>query len=344
MVPLFLIALTLVFGLVFGRGPARANHLDPSKIIPDVPKDAIPPLDTPEYVTAAEADRWLDDDDIILGFEWNEDARAYPIRIMNWHEIVNDTIGGLEVVVTYCPLCRSGIVFERHLNNGQLLSFGNTGALFESDMVMYDRETESYWFQIRGEAITGKLHGKRMKVLPSNMMLWSDWLELYPDTQVLSLSTGYERPYAIDIYEFQGYNRVNSRPAFPVSIRDDRLRPKETVIGLEIGDQWKAYSITQLGDRVIHDTVGGRDVVVFVREAALSGAVFDPHLNGTRIEFTLQDGQIRDLETGSAWDLRGEAISGPRAGDRLERIPISNTFWFAWVVAFPQTDVYREGR
>ena len=139
-------------------------------IIQDVPKDAIPPLDFPQYESANKV-TWLKDSDIVLGVEFAGDARAYPIKIMNWHEIVNETIGGQKIVITYCPLCNSGIVFDRHLGE-QLLSFGNTGALYESAMVMYDKETESYWYQITGEALRGSLKGQRLSILPSTMMLW----------------------------------------------------------------------------------------------------------------------------------------------------------------------------
>lgn len=131
----------------------RDAEIREPKIIPDVPKDAIPPLFNPKYISSAEA-IWLDPNDLILGFEHNGDARAYPLLILNWHEIVNDDIGGREVVVTYCPLCRSGIVFDREVD-GKVLSFGNTGSLYESAMVMYDRETESYWWQVGGASNRG---------------------------------------------------------------------------------------------------------------------------------------------------------------------------------------------
>ncbi|MAG37363.1 MAG: hypothetical protein CL878_14105, partial [Dehalococcoidia bacterium] len=152
-----------------------------AEIIPDVPRDAIPPLDLPAYDLASDV-RWLRPSDLVVGFVWKHDARAYPARLMNFHEIVNDQIAGRDVVVTYCPLCRSGIAFDRWLPaeaapDGEplLLSFGNTGALYESAMVMYDRETDSDWYQVGGVAVRGPLAGSRLKALSSRTTTWQEW-------------------------------------------------------------------------------------------------------------------------------------------------------------------------
>ena len=133
--------------------------MNPNDIIPDVPRDAIPPLFQPIYQGSSDVEPWLREDDTVLGFELNCDARAFPLKNMNWHEIVNNSIGGKDVVVTYCPRCRSGIVFDNRLQDGTLLTFGDIGALYQSAMVMYDRETESAWWQAAGEAITDPLKG-----------------------------------------------------------------------------------------------------------------------------------------------------------------------------------------
>ena len=272
-------------------------------IIPDVPRDAIPPLDSPKYETKLEAEKWLQGDDIVLGVEFANDARAYPIKIMNWHEIVNETIGGQEVVITYCPLCNSGIVFNRYLGT-QLLSFGNTGALYESAMVMYDRETESYWYQINGEALTGPLKGERLSVLPSTMALWKDWRDAHGDTKVLSLDTGYKRNYLSDPY--RAYGSPNSQPGFPVSIQDDRLLPKDQVVGVTIDGVAKAYPVKIVQRRNIRDVINGQEIEIRGDDTGHSAQVFF----------------IKD-------------------GKRIQA-PSSSTFWFAWFAGYPNTLIYED--
>ena len=270
-------------------------------IIQDVPKDAIPPLDFPQYESANEV-TWLKDSDIVLGVEFAGDARAYPIKIMNWHEIVNETIGGREIVITYCPLCNSGIVFDRHLGE-QLLSFGNTGALYESAMVMYDRETKSYWYQITGEALKGSLQGQRLSILPSTMMLWEEWRALHEDTKVLSLNTGHTRNYLSDPY--RAYSNPDSKPGFPVSIQDSRLLPKDQVVGITINGISKAYPVKIVQGKVIRDIVNGQEVEVVGDRAGHSAQVF----------------LIKD----------GEQIP----------MPSSSTFWFAWFAGYKDTLIYK---
>lgn len=270
-------------------------------IIQDVPKDAIPPLDFPQYETTQEA-LWLQDDEIVLGVEFNGDARAYPLKILNWHEIVNEKIGDKDIVVTYCPLCRSGIVFDRHLDN-MLLTFGNTGALYESDLVMYDRETESYWFQVGGRAIKGTLKGRELTVLPSFLTTWKEWVALYPETKVLSRDTGYARNYESDPY--QGYDALYSSPAFPVSITDDRLPPKEKVIGLIVGGIAKAYPVKLARGKTLRDKVNNQRIEIVGGEEGISARVFSID-----------------------------------AENKREPMPSVATFWFSWFTAHPDTLIF----
>lgn len=271
-------------------------------IIPDVPRNAIPPLDFPIYEENRKSIGWLDSDDMVLGVEFNGDARAYPLKLMNWHEIVNDTVGGVDIVITYCPLCRSGIVFDRHLGE-RVLSFGNTGALFESSLVMYDRETESYWHQVGGEAITGELTGSTLTVLPSFLTTWEIWRSRYPQTKILSIDTGYSRPYlGGDIYE--GYDEPNSPPGFPVSIVDNRLPPKEKIIGIVVDGQAKAYPVQFAKNTILVDSFAGENIEVTGDKTGQSAQMF----------FT----------------------------DGVEHIPapIVSTFWFAWFAAHPDTEIF----
>ncbi len=277
------------------------NDKDNIPIIPDVPRDAIPPLDSPKYESAQEAG-WLRDDDIVLGVEFNNDARAYPLKILNWHEIVNEKIGGKDVLVSYCPLCRSGILFDRNLE-GRVLTFGNTGALYESDMVMYDRQTESFWFQVAGRAIRGPLKGKELSLLPSYLTTWKQWRALYPTTKVLSRKTGFIRRYESDPYS--GYDVPNSLPAFPVSITDNRLPYKEKVIGLLVNHMAKAYPVNLVRGKTLQDKVNGQRVEIIGDQAGISARAFY-------------------IEAG-----------------RRKPAPSVATYWFAWYAAHPDTLVFR---
>lgn len=312
-----------------------ANHIREAHIIPDVPRDAIPPLFAPEYVGADEAP-WLEPSHLILGYENNRDARAYPLLILNWHEIVNDQIGGKDVVITYCPLCRSGIVFDSEVD-GRVLSFGNTGSLYESAMVMYDKQTESYWWQVGGLAIQGPLEGEELTRLPSVISTWREWKETHPDTLVLSRNTGYIRSYDVD--SFAGYDRRDTPPGWPISNLDERLAPKEFVVGVSINGMAKAYPISIFGEAAVMDEVGGERLLIITKASEKLGVVFHASIDEAPLTFFLEDGELKDKETLSIWNSAGVAVEGPMEGRRLTQVPNSTEFWFAWALAHPNTEI-----
>lgn len=201
------------------------------------PKDGIPSIDNPKFTSVQDANTWLKDDDFVLGFNYKNEVRAYPLRIMNWHEIVNDTVAGDAVLITYCPLCFSGIAFLREID-GQAVEFGTSGKLINSNLVMYDRATDSLWTQLGGEAIIGKNLGKKLTQLPLDTVTWAEWKKAHPDTAVLSQDTGFSRDYDSNPYE--GYEV--SRDTFGTQFTDSRLHPKDKVFGIEISGKFKAYS------------------------------------------------------------------------------------------------------
>ena len=304
----------------------------------------IKPVYEPRY-DPVEGGAWLQDDDLVIGFVSNTEAFAYPVKILNLHEIVNDVIDGAPVLVSYCPLCASGVVYSRELD-GQVLIFGNTSALFESDLVMYDHQTGSYWFQVIGEAIVGPLTGKRLEPLPSMTTTWGRWKALHAGTRVLSRDLGllpsFGNPYARD--PFAGYaERVNrGQFAFPVTDEklDDRLRPGDMVYAVQVGDAHKAYRLTDRRDEVINDEVDGeRLVIVFRSEGPTAAACFGA-LNGNAFSFELNQGVLQDLETGTSWDDGGEAISGPMAGTWLTAVPSRTSFWFSLVGSLPGIELH----
>ncbi len=206
------------------------------------PRDGIPAIDNPEFVSSAEAD-YLQDQDHILGLNLNGITKAYPIKILNHHEIVNDSFGSRKVVVTFCPLCGTGIAFEPKAN-GESLRFGVSGLLYNSDMLLYDRKTNSLWSQITGKAISGPYRGTRLDTLPIMHTTWKDWRKRHPATIVLSTRTGYRRNYQRSPY---GNYTSNNDIYFPVSHRSRRYHPKERVIGIEVNGKFRAYPFSELG-------------------------------------------------------------------------------------------------
>ena len=246
-------------------------------------RDAIPPIYNPVFEAATQGDKWLSGSDLVIGYAAGGEAYAYPVKIMNYHEIVRHTVNGRPIIATYCPLCQSGVVYDPTVD-GEVLLFGNTSALYESDMVMLDHQTGSYWVQVSGEAIVGELTGKRMELLPSQTTTWQLWLEQYPHTVVLSRETGHSRDYNRDPFTSSYADNLNQtgRFAFPVSEagRDDRLEPGDTVLGVQIEEIVRVYQLDKVQDGVANDAVGETAVVVFVRDS--TGAAYEATVNGER--------------------------------------------------------------
>jgi hypothetical protein len=265
------------------------------------PRDGIPSIDHPRFVGAAASG--LKDGDRVLGLARRDVARAYPVRILNWHEVVNDRIADEAIAVTYCPLCGTGMAFDARVGvGGPAASFGVSGLLYNSDVLLYDRGTESLWSQLLEQAVSGPMKGTRLTPVPLTHTTWAAWRARHPRTEVLSTDTGQARDYARDPYA--GYDTV-PRLMFEVQHRDDRLPLKEWVLGLRIGGQAKAYPFSALARGVdaqgrLPDRVG--DVPVEIRF----------------------DGKHRSAE---AFDASGRPL------------PSVMAFWFAWYAFYPQTQV-----
>lgn len=291
--------------------PTRFNGFDLSGALIPVdaierggpPRDGIPSIDNPRFVPLAQSS--LREDDRVLGLRHKEVVRAYPVRILNWHEVVNDKVGGDVIAITYCPLCGTGMAFDARLQSPagrRELSLGVSGLLFNSDVLLYDRGTQSLWSQLRQQAISGPLKGTQLMAVPLEHTTWSDWRRRFPATEVLSFETGFSRDYARDPYV--GYETVN-RLMFDVQHRDARLGPKEWVLGLSVGSARKAYPLSALARRV------GKDGIL---EDRLSGQL-------VRIRY---DAQHR---TARAEDGAGHTL------------PSVLAFWFAWVAFHPKTEL-----
>jgi hypothetical protein len=318
------------------------------------PPDGIPAVDRPVFITHTDAGAWLKPKEPVLALEVNGDARAYPLEILMWHEIVNDTVGGRPVVVTYCPLCNSGLVYDRVVG-GRTLDFGTSGKLYKSDLVMYDRQTHSLWTQMEGRAIVGARAGARLGRVPANTIAYEDFETAYPSGMVLSRETGYARAYGRNPYE--AYDRPDSVPFLFQGSPDRRRPPKERVIGVILGGSPRAYPWPDVAKHgVLHDEAAGERLVIFYRPGAVSAlddsqiersrdvgatGVFSPVIGNKVLSFELAPEGFRDRETGSVWSLLGHAVKGPLAGRRLRAIPHVDAFWFAWAAFNPSTSVYR---
>lgn len=315
------------------------------------PPDGIPAVDKPKFVRPADVD-WLSSDEPVLALEIAGEQRAYPVQIMIWHEIVNDHVAGTPVAVTYCPLCNSALAFQRRLGD-RLLTFGVSGFLYQSDLVMYDRQTESLWSQIEGRAIAGHLTGRTLDRVPIQTVTWDQWRQAHPEGKVLSRDTGVDRDYGRNPY--LGYDEAADDPFAFSGEPDPRLAPKERVLGLgDTGADPTALQLSSLAlKRVAALTVNGDPVVVWAvgglrfaldtkeigagRRISATGA-FNPVLGKQQLTFAAHGrATFIDRQTGSTWDILGRAVTGPLAGQRLQPVSHLDTFWFAWAAFHPDT-------
>ncbi|AHE98072.1 DUF3179 domain-containing protein [Thioalkalivibrio paradoxus] len=264
------------------------------------PRDGIPALTDPEFI-GADGAHGLRDDDRVLGVFRNGVAKAYPLGIMNYHEVVNDLFGAEPIAVTYCPLCFTGIAFQAEQPDGSRRTFGVSGLLYNSDVLLYDRETESLWSQIAARAITGPLRGETLEMVPLANTTWEAWHAEHPDTRVLSRDTDYARNYDHDPYAAYAEDEALM---FPVRFRMQAMHPKTPVLGVRIGDHARAYPFAEFpetGRHRVEDTLGGEVITLDVDA---------------------------DAQTGRVFDSRGEELTSLIA------------FWFAWFAFHPETERY----
>ncbi len=294
-----------------------------------VPVDGIPALDNPNLIAAAEADYLLDSDEV-FGVEINGDARAYPLRIMGWHEMFNDVVGGVPVSLAYCTLCGAGILFEG--NHPALaaagvegpLTFGSTGLLYRSNKVMYDRNTDSIWNQFTGEPIGGRLLGTdiQLAIRPVVITTWAKWRAKHPDTKVLSLETGFRRNYGSGVvYEDYFESTELMFPALGDAAR--RLKQKDQVFGMRLKSGTKAWPLSAFaGGKVLNDKVGTTNVVLIGDAESRTVRAYDRGDHSFTGEgFRTSDGQV--------WRLTEDALIAAD-GQRLPRLPGHVSYWFAW--------------
>jgi hypothetical protein len=329
--------------------------IDPDHLVAGgPPPDGIPPIDDPQFQAVGEVD-WLEEHEPLLSLTVGGETRGYPLQVMTWHEIVNDTVGGIPVAVTYCPLCNSGVAFERRVGE-RLLDFGTSGMLYADNLVMYDRKTESLWPQLTGQASVGVLTGTQLEAIPTGVVGWDQFLTAHPDALVLTRQTGHVRDYGRNPYV--GYDEpTGGLLVEPPGGRDPRLPVKTRVVGIsQNGDAVAVVRVRVAEAAVLTVSVGGRDLLVWHRTGQRSAldngqiaegqdigtiGVFDPRLDRQRLTFTATRDVFRDHQTGSLWNVLGEATSGPLRGKRLQPVTHLDTFWFAWVAFQPETTLIK---
>ena len=317
------------------------------------PKDGIPAIDNPKFVSVKEAGNFLGDEEPGLGVVIKGEARFYPYQILVWHEIVNDTIQGEPVLITYCPLCATGITFERKIPaTGEVTTFGTSGKLWQSNLLMYNRtktgeeDKESLWSQVLGEAVVGEFTGIKLRILLSDTVRFGDWKKFNPNTKVLSQDTGSPRPYGNNPY---GDYFTGGGALFPVANEDGRLEPKDFVLGIEINDKFKAYenrAVAKAG--VINDELANVKILVVKQPETNTGVqeagvvrMFERTLDGQTYSFELKNNLLFDKETGSQWTFNGEAVNGSLKGSQLKSVSYIPGFWFSWVAVHPETELFK---
>lgn len=319
------------------------------------PKDGIPSIDQPRFVSQNEAANWVESAEPVIAFTHHGEARAYPLQILIWHEIVNDQFNNTPVVITFCPLCYSAIVFDRRID-GVVHEFGVSGFLLHSDMIMFDRKTESLWQQFTGEALVGDYTGKNLKILPSQIISFKQFRDTYPLGKVLSKETGHARSYGNNPYA--GYDDINNSPFFIDESSDGRLKPMEKVIGVRVDGNQRAYpySITR-EERIINDSLNEAPIVIFHTDGATSAldaskisqsredgstGGFYRTVDEQTLTFSYTNGSISDNQTGSTWNISGMATDGPLKGHQLKPLIFGDYFAFAWLVFWPETEIYTQ--
>lgn len=363
-------ALLLAASLLAATHPARAGvfgifddltQLQRHLLSGGPPRDGIPAVTNPEFVDPAQVG-YARDDDLVVGVVRNGVAKAYPENLGWWHEIINDGIGGQYISVTLCPLTGTPLVFDATAEDGSQIEFGVSGLLLNSNLVMYDRRDDNTLYpQMIYTGITNPRKGERLRLLPAIETTFAMWKRMYPDSQVALFGTGLERYpqrqasyYAdadrFDIYPYGDYRIDDSYFIAPLTTGQPDLTvyaAKEIVTGICIGTSLRAYAFADMAPTaVINDTLGGRELLVAFDLDSRTSIPYSRVVDSRVLRFYQVEPkgplpvEFVDLETGTRWDLLGQAVEGPLTGARLEPLPAHNAMWFAWSTWWPETTVW----
>ncbi len=299
-------------------------------------RDGIPALVNPGFTTAANASI-LSDTDLVLGYKNGNDIRAYQHIILDWHEIVNDNIGNVSLAVTYCPLTGTGIGWNRIIN-GKETTFGVSGLLYNTNLIPFDRETSSNWSQILNESVNGVLLGQKAELIQLVETDWKTWKTMYPETQLMSLNTGFSRTYGV--YPYIDYRTNNNFFIFPVP-NDNRLPSKERVHAIIDGEDARVYRFEDLvSENVIRDNFKGKNYVITGNVNFITSFELSADQASLQFNYAFKDTAVilSDSE-GNEWNIFGEAVAGPRSGQKLKSAASFMAYWFS-IPAFYTTAIY----
>lgn len=321
--------------------------------------DGIPPIHSPKFWEMEKAQANYFEHEPVIAIEIKGKAKAYPLSVLMFHEIVNDELNGVPFAATYCPLCNAALVFDRRLRfNGEnyLLDFGVSGMLRNSDLVMWDQQTQSWWQQLMGEALVGELTGALLEIIPSMLISLKEFFESFPNGQVLSTETGHFREYGTNPYT--SYDKLeNEQPRLFKGEVDHRLRAMERVIDIEVDGKYKIYPLSEISKKqVVNDNFRGQSVVFFHTEKTVSVldenniskskqvgsvTVFDPRIDNKLLTFKNTKEGFVDNETGSVWSITGKCNSGKLKGEALRPVPHGNHFAFASLAFYPDSEIFK---
>lgn len=317
-------------------------------------KDGIQSIDDPKFESMSDAAKWLNGNEPVIAYIVNGNAKAYPLQILMYHEIVNDQLEDQKIAVTYCPLCNAAMVFSRSYSKEEFI-FGTTGKVHTSNLVMYDRQSESWWLQFTGEAVVGKHTGKQLQLLPSQIVSFEHFRNSYPNGLVLSRNTGFDKKYGINPYA-----HYDSR-ALPIGwfFRkpfDDRLPAMERVLGVATSTQEMALPFSKINSLPLIQTEIGTEKVLVISKPGmassmdkrlihesknvLAAAAYSRKVDGVVLDFEFMQGEIKDTQTGTSWNMFGVAEQGELAGKRLSKIDRGVYFAFVWLDFYPESVIF----
>ncbi|CAN5299683.1 DUF3179 domain-containing protein [soil metagenome] len=339
------------------------RSVDLEEIIVSLPKGAFPKIDYPDFIDKKEGLENFFKHEPVISVEINGEAKAYPLNMLTIHEISNDTLGGIPILPTFCPLCNSGIVYDRRLNfegKQHELEFVVSGMLRKSDMIMYDKQTESWWQQLMGHAIAGAFNGAELTIIPSLIISVEAFFQRYPNGRILSKKTGNlqaEAQYGKNYYE--EYDDLASSPMehyFKNENIDKRLPPMERIVDVHAEGAYKIYPFSKIAEKgVINDTFKSKNIVIFYQSGTVSvldkkeisqskdigaATVFNAEINNQVLTFRKEGNKFKDDQTNSHWDITGKCVAGSLKGSQLRIEPHGNHFAFAWLAFFPDSIVY----
>lgn len=304
-------------------------------------KDGIPSLENPSFTNAGGA-TYLTNDDLILGYVSGNQIKAYPHNILDWHEIINDQINGKSICINYCPLTGTGMNWSSIIN-GSTTEFGVSGMLYNTNVIPYDRNTDSNWSQLLMACVNGELLGQRPEIFQLVETTWGTWKEMYPNTQVVSEETGFDRNYTE--YPYGDYRTNHSKILFPVSNTDSRLPNKERVHSVVIDNSLKAYSINAFTAdiSVIVDEFKGKQLVVAGSKTKNIVVSFERTLNDSTLSFSPVQNELPTIledNEGTKWDIFGKGVSGPREGEQLKTVTSLMGYWVAFPSFYSNLELY----